>query len=127
MKILSVISICLLLVACGGGQGITVTTHPLEIDLAKTADPNGVTMLPVQFKVVNKDNLESFLSELRTNQGGNNPVFFAISTRDYENMALNVADLRRYIEQQQSIIVYYRTLTSKYNEQAQSTAPKKSE
>lgn len=121
MKILSVVLSCLLLVACGGGQGITVTTRPLEIDLAKTADPNGVTMLPVQFKVVNKDNLDSFLSELRTNQGGNNPVFFAISTRDYENMALNLADLRRYIEQQQSIIIYYRSLTSKHNEQVSGT------
>jgi hypothetical protein len=27
--------------------------------------------------------------------------------RDYENLALNLADLRRYIEQQKEIIVYY--------------------
>jgi hypothetical protein len=27
--------------------------------------------------------------------------------RDYENLALNVAELRRYINQQTNIIVYY--------------------
>jgi len=27
--------------------------------------------------------------------------------KDYENLALNIADLRRYINQQTKIIVYY--------------------
>jgi len=27
--------------------------------------------------------------------------------RDYENLALNIADLQRYIDQQKEIIVYY--------------------
>jgi len=27
--------------------------------------------------------------------------------KDYENLAINIADLRRYIEQQTEIIVYY--------------------
>jgi hypothetical protein len=27
--------------------------------------------------------------------------------RDYENLALNIADIRRYVEQQDEIIVYY--------------------
>jgi hypothetical protein len=117
MRIFTTLACCLFLVACGQVSGISVTTRPLDIDIARTADPTGVTMLPVQFKVINKDNLENFLSDLRTNQGGNNPVFFSITTRDYENMALNLADMRRYIEQQQSIIIYYRSLTSKHNEQ----------
>jgi len=31
----------------------------------------------------------------------------AISVRGYENISLNLADLRRYILQQKEIIVYY--------------------
>jgi len=27
--------------------------------------------------------------------------------RDYENLALNIADLKRYLEQQSEIILYY--------------------
>jgi hypothetical protein len=32
--------------------------------------------------------------------------------RDYENLALNVAELRRYINQQTEIIVYYEEAVS---------------
>ena len=31
----------------------------------------------------------------------------SLSMKDYENLALNIADLRRYINQQTKIIVYY--------------------
>jgi len=30
-----------------------------------------------------------------------------LSMKDYENLALNIADLRRFLEQQNEIIVYY--------------------
>tara|TARA_Y100000356_G_C11091906_1_gene199701 strand:+ start:463 stop:603 length:141 start_codon:yes stop_codon:yes gene_type:complete len=34
-------------------------------------------------------------------------AFVALSMKDYENLAMNIADLRRYINQQGEIIVYY--------------------
>ena len=34
-------------------------------------------------------------------------AYIAISVKDYENLSLNFAELRRYIEQQKEIIVYY--------------------
>ena len=34
-------------------------------------------------------------------------AFVVISMQDYENLALNIAELRRYINQQIEIIVYY--------------------
>ena len=34
-------------------------------------------------------------------------LFYALSVRDYENIALNMADIKRYIEQQKQIIIYY--------------------
>lgn len=34
-------------------------------------------------------------------------AYVVLSMKDYENLAINVADLRRYIEQQTEIIVYY--------------------
>ena len=33
--------------------------------------------------------------------------YIAISVKDYENLAKNFAELRRYIEQQKQIILYY--------------------
>lgn len=34
-------------------------------------------------------------------------AYVVLSMKDYENLALNIADLRRYLEQQNEIIVYY--------------------
>ena len=46
-------------------------------------------------------------------------VFYAISVPSYENLALDMAELRRYIEQQKEIIIYY--------EKAVTDDPKKKE
>jgi hypothetical protein len=56
--------------------------------------------------------VDSFVAEISRAQG-QSPVFVAIMMKDYENLSLNLADLRRYIEQQQSIIAYYRQMTSR--------------
>ena len=34
-------------------------------------------------------------------------AFVALSMKDYENLALNIADIKRYLEQQNQIILYY--------------------
>ena len=34
-------------------------------------------------------------------------AYVVLSMKDYENLALNIADLRRFLEQQNEIIVYY--------------------
>jgi hypothetical protein len=34
-------------------------------------------------------------------------AFVALSMKDYENLALNIADIKRYIAQQNEIILYY--------------------
>ena len=104
----------LLLAACGDSR-LSIFSQPITLNIAQPAAPAGVQMLPVHFRVVTADTLDSFMTEIRTQQGGATPVFIAISMRDYENMALNLADLRRYIEQQQAIIVYYRNVTTRPN------------
>jgi hypothetical protein len=62
-------------------------------------------MHPVYFYAVNEENLEEFLSRFEGENG--DIVFFAISVPHYENLSLNLADLKRYIGQQKSLIVYY--------------------
>jgi hypothetical protein len=111
MKHCLILLLCgLLLTACGDAP-LRITTTPAQVTITQAADPAAVQMLPVQIRVVNRDNLNQFLQDLRTAQSSDNPVFIALTTQDYENLALNIADLRRYIQQQQSIIVYYRGMT----------------
>ena len=46
-------------------------------------------------------NLERFMSKNK------DFVFVAMSVKDYENLAINVQDVKRYIKQQKEIIIYY--------------------
>jgi len=67
--------------------------------------PKPIVLNPVEFYVVTEENLEEFIERFK---GGNGEfVIVAMSIPSYENLSLNVADLRRYINQQKSIIVYY--------------------
>ena len=34
-------------------------------------------------------------------------VFYVLSVHDYENLALNMSELYRYIKQQKEIVIYY--------------------
>ena len=67
--------------------------------------PKGVKMLPVKFYVVTKKNYEEFKERFKKENG--EFVFYAMSVPSYENLALDMAELRRYIEQQKEIIIYY--------------------
>jgi hypothetical protein len=64
-----------------------------------------VQLNDVKIYVVNEDNYEEFIEEFRAKNG--EIVYIAISVKDYENLSLNIAELRRYIEQQKQVIVYY--------------------
>ena len=59
----------------------------------------------VKIYVVTKENIDQFEQDFAKKNGS--LVYIAISIKDYENLSLNFAELRRYIEQQQQIIVYY--------------------
>ena len=55
--------------------------------------------------MVTEGNLGDFQKRFAKENG--DLVFYALSVRDYESLALNMADLKRYIQQQKEIIVYY--------------------
>ena len=68
--------------------------------------PKPVQLNDVKIYVVSPDeNFEEFKKEFEAKNGGD--AYVAISIKDYENLGLNFAELRRYIEQQKKIILYY--------------------
>ena len=64
-------------------------------------------MTDVNWYVVTTDNIEEF--EKRFENETSDLVFFALSVPHYQNLSVNLSDIRRYIEQQQAIILYYET------------------
>lgn len=68
--------------------------------------PKPVQMNDIKIYVVSpNENLEEFKKEFEAKNGAD--AYIAISIKDYENLSNNFAELRRYIEQQKAIIVYY--------------------
>jgi len=62
-------------------------------------------MLNVHFYAVTKENIDEFIERFERDNGS--LTFFAISVPDYENISLNMGELRRYIESQSAVILYY--------------------
>jgi len=62
-------------------------------------------MNEMYFWVVTEQNFEEFKTKFIDKN--TEFLFYGISVRDYENLALNMAEIKRYIEQQKEIIIYY--------------------
>lgn len=60
---------------------------------------------PVDWMVITEDNIDEKMAELTASSG--NFVVFAVSSKGYENLAIGIGELRRYINEQKAIIVYY--------------------
>lgn len=71
---------------------------PKEIDLKE----------PYWYVVSNK-NIDEFLARVEKDQG--QVVFVAMSIPDYELMAYNMQELKRYINELTEVVVYYRKVT----------------
>ena len=84
---------------------VKVVTQVQKIAVPVVARPKPIDLTDTRVYVVNKDNLEEFIAEFGEENG--ELAFVALSIGDYENLALNIAELRRYINQQTDIIVYY--------------------
>jgi len=80
-------------------------TQVQKVTVPIVARPKPINLTDTQVYVVNKGNLEAFIAEF-TEQNGE-LAFVALSIDTYENLALNISELRRYINQQNEIIVYY--------------------
>jgi hypothetical protein len=83
---------------------VTVTEYVTN-RIAITERPKPVSLTDIKFYVVTENNFQEFKETFSKENG--DAVFYAISVRDYENLSLNMADLRRYILQQKEVIIYY--------------------
>ena len=84
---------------------VKVVTQAQKVTIPVVARPKPVQLSDVQVHVVTEKNLEKFIKEFTAENG--ELAVVAMSMRDYENLALNISELRRFILQSTDIIVYY--------------------
>ena len=73
--------------------------------------PREIALKDVKWLTVTPDNWEAQLKIIEEQEG--ELVFLALSIPDYELMAYNMQELRRYIREVQEVVVYYRNVTIK--------------
>ena len=59
----------------------------------------------IHFYVVTEENYEEFKNRFVKENG--DLVGYVLSVRDYETLALNMSDIKRFLQQQKELIVYY--------------------
>ena len=104
--------------------GCSLLSKPEEVVVTNTVikapniplqpSPRPVNMIDIKWYTVTTDNINEFEKNFENDNG--DLVFFAISVPHYQNLSLNLAEIRRYLEQQQSIIIYYEDQITKSRE-----------
>lgn len=89
---------------------VQVVTKVEKVQIPTVTRPKPVQLIDTKVYVVTEENLQDFLVEFKEIHG--DVAYVALSMRDYENLALNVAELKRFINQQTQVIIYYENAVS---------------
>ena len=71
--------------------------------------PNNISAVPVEWTVLNPALMQEYLDDLNEGNAPTN-VWYALTTKGYENLSTNMAEVKRYVRQAISILKYYREL-----------------
>lgn len=107
-RALSLTLLCLLLSSCSSWpklRQIEVKTVQVDRAIPIQARPQPVKLHDITWFVVTDQNFKEFKKRYTKLTG--TFLFYAISVRDYEALALNLASIRRYILAQKGLISYY--------------------
>lgn len=88
---------------------IEIVAKPLERVIAQPIMPREIDLKDPYWYVVSDKNIDEFLARIEKDQ--DQVVFVAMSIPDYELMAYNMQELKRYINELKEVVVYYRKVT----------------
>ena len=117
MKLL-LLAVLLLVSGCsilGSGRNVP-DVKPVEVvTVVKKAPmyhpplPNNIDSAPVEWTVLNPELMQAYLDDLNEGNAPTN-VWYALTTKGYENLSINMAEVKRYLRQVISIVKYYKEL-----------------
>lgn len=84
---------------------IEVREVPIEKPAPIVPTVEQLELRNVQWVVITEENYQEIFDEMKKNN--QNPVIFGLSGEGYENLALNLNDLRSTIQQYQTILAIY--------------------
>ena len=118
LKVSSILLLLLLLSSCSTWDKLTrieVQTIEVQRNIPIQNRPARLELNNIKWFVVTDQNFEEFKEKFI--KQNDEFLFFAISVRDYETLALNMAEIKRYVAQQKQIIIYYEKALSPKEEE----------
>ena len=120
LKVSSLLLLSLLVSSCSSWPKLTqieIQTVEVERNIPIQNRPRQLEMNDIYFYVVTEENFEEFKKRFVKENG--DLVGYVLSVRDYETLAINMAEIKRYIEQQKQIIIYYEKAVSPKKEESE--------
>ena len=106
-SILYLVPLAILLSSCSWKpekEIVTVETI-VKPTIAIVQKPRSVEFGELKVKVITEANVQEIIEEIKVNQG--QFLVYALDPITFKNLAVGIEDIKRYIEQQNEIILYY--------------------
>ena len=90
-------------------QPVEIVKIEIPAPVYHPALPEKVNTLPVQWTVLTPDIMQEYVQDLEAGEAPVN-VWYSLTTKGYENLSQNMAEINRYIRQVLNIVDYYKSL-----------------
>ena len=88
---------------------IQVSAKPIDRQIVQPVMPREIDLKQVRWLTITPDNFEEQFAIIKDQEG--ELVFLAMTVPDYETMAYNMQEIKRYITELKDVVVYYRKVT----------------
>ena len=118
-KVSSLLLLSLIISSCSSWnplKTIEVKTVEVERNVPLQNRPRQLDLSDIHWYVVTEENFAEFKKRF-LKENGDPLVAYVISVKDYETLAVDMAEIKRYIDQQKQIIIYYEKALSPKEEE----------
>ena len=110
-KIILIVSVALIASGCSlmgdRVKPVSVTTIAKQQPMYHPPLPMEVQMDPVDWEILTPENMVIYLDNLEKGEAPRR-AFYTLSSKEYEHLSMDIADITRYIKEVLGIIKFYR-------------------
>lgn len=109
VNVLGCLTLALLVSGCSllasQPEPVEISTTPVEKPELELPEADELRLRNLEWTLITPENVDEIIKQAEAS--GRPLVFFALTDEGYENLSLNIADIRAFIQQQDSIIAAY--------------------
>tara|TARA_R100000315_G_C5171994_1_gene99308 strand:+ start:77 stop:469 length:393 start_codon:yes stop_codon:yes gene_type:complete len=110
-KIVLIVSLALIASGCSmiqpKAKPVAVTTIAKQQPMYHPPLPMEVQMDPVEWEIMTPERMEEYLANLEKGEAPRR-AYYTLSSKEYEHLSMDIADITRYIKEILGIVKFYR-------------------